>query len=93
MLASTFRYVYVYLASVCFVCNSVFAALLSYHTMFNDLPQAIWDHTGDERKGAPPGSPDEYRETVYARPRYDTYRVKYSLIEEERAAETSQRAQ
>lgn len=29
--------------------------------------QAIWDHSGEDRKGKPPGSPDDYRETGYER--------------------------
>ena len=41
----------------------------NYLTFFANCfyDQAIWDHSGLERKGEAPGSPDLYRSTVYDR--------------------------
>ena len=44
--------------------------------------KAIWDHSGIERKGEAPGSPDLYRSTVYDRSldNPSTFRVVKSLL-------------
>jgi hypothetical protein len=47
--------------------------------------QDIWDHSGQERKGEIPGSPDDYRETVYDRDYNDhSFDVLQSLVETRR---------
>lgn len=54
------------------------------HTHHVDLssPQAIWDHSGGQRKGMFPGAPDDYRETIYERDHVEqSYQVLHSIIE------------
>jgi hypothetical protein len=52
--------------------------------------QAIWDHSGAERKGKVPGSLDEYRETVYERNYKDqSFKVVRSVVDDSRAEEVS----
>jgi hypothetical protein len=43
--------------------------------------QAIWDHAGTERKGKPPGSMDDYRETVYKRCYNQSFEVLRSALD------------